>query len=84
MTEKTEPETKKDKNKLSNVWKTVTRHEEMMKQFAVNDSVDLSDMTKQKSVPESCVVDGIPNGWISFPELAPHTLEDLLEYLEYV
>ncbi len=50
-----------------------------MKQFSVNDSVDLSDMTKHKSVPEACVVDGIPNGRISFPELLPHILEDILE-----
>lgn len=33
---------------LTNAWTFVIRHEEMIKHFADNDSVGLSDVTKQK------------------------------------
>lgn len=52
----------------------------MIKRFADSDSVGLSDMTKQKkNTPEASVVDGIPYGRVSFPELLPHILEDSLK-----
>lgn len=70
---------KMTKKKLSNVWISVMSNLEMIRQYAGNDSVDLSDVTENSSIPEACVVDGIPNGRIGFPELLPRILEDFLE-----
>ena len=39
-------------------------------------------MTQHKHLPQACVVDQIPNGWIRLPELLSHAVKDSLEMEE--